>query len=441
MTMQRVIRARSGWVLGLMLAGLAPCTVATAQSSAPAVFVSNNGNLEGSVTAFRLNTDGTLTFVNRVITGSRAAIADACPGCNAYEISLSPDGRHLAVAHAAGDFDSVTIHRVNADASISLLGAFPMPTPIDVVWLSNNLLAVAQPDFSPDRITLYRFNGAVNTLTQTDSINAGTGTSYLAAHPSGQYLFANDSGTARSVLLFNIFPSGVIASGGSEPTGAPFALEIALTPGARRLYGAGGISNGSNKIVGMNVAENGTLAIMPGSPFVSPGVSPSNVASSLDGEFLFVGHGTDATVRVLKISSNDGSLTDTGFLFDVGDQGSLGDVASGASRMFVTDNSTAFDGRAGIYSFAVSPDGALTQNGPINPTQGIAPRSVAVWTPPFNCAADANSDNRTDGNDLSILLANFGNSGSGPSFGDFNGDGIADGADLSVLLANFGCGT
>lgn len=67
---------------------------------------------------------------------------------------------------------------------------------------------------------------------------------------------------------------------------------------------------------------------------------------------------------------------------------------------------------------------------------------IRVWglvpvTPP-SCAGDANGDGAVNGADLSIILANFGQPGSGPGFGDLNGDGQCNGADLSVLLATFG---
>lgn len=425
-----------------VLSILALAAAASAQSTSPAVFVSNNGNLEGSVSAFTINPDGTLTFVNRVITGTRASVSDACPACNAYEISLSPDGAIVALAHVAGDFDSITMHRVNANGSLTQLGQFNLPTPFDVAWINNDLIAVLNTDASPDALVIYRYNRVANSLTQTDAINAGTGSSYIAIDPRGPYVYVNDSGAARQIMAFSVSPTGILASAGNSSTGAPFALELTITPNLNFLYSACGISSDGHRVLGYSVGPGAALAQLAGSPFFSPGVSPSNVYPSRDGKFLFVGHGTDATVRVLAIDSLTGALSDTGANFDVGLQGTLGDVSSAPNMMFVTDNSTATDGLTGIYSFGVGPTGTLTQNGPIVPTQGIAPRSIAVWTPPAppSCPADANADGRTDAADLSVLLGNFGGPASGPGTGDFNNDGVCNSADLSVLLANFGCG-
>ncbi len=73
---------------------------------------------------------------------------------------------------------------------------------------------------------------------------------------------------------------------------------------------------------------------------------------------------------------------------------------------------------------------------------GFIPNNPGRFTPPGPvCIADANGDGRTDGADLSVVLANFGLPANSPEFGNFNGDGICNAADLSVLLSQWGCGT
>ncbi len=74
-------------------------------------------------------------------------------------------------------------------------------------------------------------------------------------------------------------------------------------------------------------------------------------------------------------------------------------------------------------------------------TLGADNISITTAPPPPECVADANGDNRTDAADLSVLLAQFGQSVPPGTDADFNGDGVVDAADLSVLLGQFGCGT
>jgi hypothetical protein len=51
---------------------------------------------------------------------------------------------------------------------------------------------------------------------------------------------------------------------------------------------------------------------------------------------------------------------------------------------------------------------------------------------------DANGDGTVDINDLTIVLANYGQTGTTWSQGDFTGDGIVDINDLTIVLANYG---
>jgi len=443
--------SRAAVVPFILAAALVP-QIAFAQAAQRALFVSNNGNLEGSVTSFLINADGTLAFVNRVITGSRPNTTVPCAGCNAYEISITPNGQYLATGHPSGDLDGITILKVAADASISQVTQISLPvglgTPLDVAWLDNEYLAATRTDTSPDRIVIYRFNPAVPSLTEINSYpTASNSLGYLVVHPSGQYLYSNDSSGTDLVQAWQVGPGGTLTANGSQSVAPPFPLELAITRDGRHIYAAGGISNGGNKVSGLNVANDGTLTLIPGTPFVSPGASPSNVYADDAGKFLFVGHGTDATVRVMEINPATGALTATAFSFDVGLQGTLGDVAARVGLMFVTDNSTAIDGIMGIYSFTVGDDGSLTMNGSgIVSTQGIAPRSIATWIPRLK--GDMNCDGIITNADIpgfiQALVDPAAYTANNPNcditLADMNDSGVPDGDDVQpfvIILPGF----
>jgi 6-phosphogluconolactonase (cycloisomerase 2 family) len=411
------------FILTMALSLVAGQPPALAQSMGPAIFVSNNGNLEGSVTAFRVNPDGTLDFANKVVTGVREVTTDPCAGCNAYDISITPDGRHLATCHPAGSLDGVTILRVNSDATITqtfqlALGAL-QGGPLDVAWLNNEYLALARLDTNPDQVVVYRYDSAGPGGPTLTFINAtpttGNGMGYFAVHPNPEVpvLYVNDSGQ-KVVRAYSVAPNGSLALIDTESSGAPFPLEIAISRDGTKMYAAGGISNGGNSVAGFAIAPDGTLTLMGNSPFISQGVSPSNVYCSDDNGYLVVGHGTDATMHTMSIDGTPGggTLTSTGFFFDVGGQGTLGDVHSRGGFAFVTDNSTATDGLTGVYSFTLNANGSLTMNGgSIYSTQGIAPRSIASWFPPGArpCPADIEGGNGiVNMDDLLLALNSWG---------------------------------
>ncbi len=417
--------------------------MAFGQANSRAVFVSNNGNLEGSVSSFMINPDDSLSFVDRVITGTRPTTADPCSGCNSYEISLTPNGRYLATVHPAGAEDGLAIYEVASDATLSLVLLLTLPIgtdgPLDVQWMNDTLLAVALTTPSPDQLALYTFDPVAPSLTAGPSTGVAGSIGYLAVHPSGLTLYVNDT-TNKAVRAYTL-RGGALSLVDTESTGAPFPLELAVSNDGTKLYAAGGISDGGNKVVGMNIAPDRTLSPMAGTPFVSPGASPSNVFVSDSLSHLIVGHGTDATARTFSIDPVTGALTSTGNTFDVGLQGTLGDVRVLGDVVLITDNSTALDGLTGIYSFTLGAGGSLVSNGPIVLTNGIAPRSIAAWSPVL-VAGDMDCDGDLDSDDVPAMAlaltdpAAYASThpGCDPSVGDFNGDTLLDGEDIALFV-------
>jgi 6-phosphogluconolactonase (cycloisomerase 2 family) len=412
------------------------------QAGVRAVFVSNNGNLEGSVSSFTINPELTLHFAAKLVTGTRPSTSYPCAGCNAYEISLTPSGQYIALVHPAGDVDGITIVQVGADAALSQVIQIQMAVgqdgPMDVQWLDNQYLAVLRTTPSPNQLAIYRFVASPASLTQVHVYSVGSFSTFLALHPSGQYLYAaNSSSPAYQVYVFRVDTGGALTQLETEPTGSVYALELAISRDGTKLYSAGGISGGGHAVVGMTVGADGRLTTMTGSPFVSPGQSPSNVYVSDDNHYCFVGHGSDATLRVMAINQTTGALSDTGYSFDVGTTGTFGDVRSMRDLVFVTNSS---DTPTGIYSFRLGTGGSLIQNGSIVSTTGIAPRSIAAWTPPIS--GDMDCDGDLDVADIDAFVLALVNppswAGTYPycniNRGDMNGNGLVDGADIQLFV-------
>ena len=427
-------------------AGILAVGAAWAQSGERGVFVSNNGNLEGSVTAFRIDGAGQLVFVNRVVTGSRPNTTVPCGGCNAYEIAISPDGRWLATAHAAGDIDGITVLEVLADGSIVQRGQRLLNVGegggLDLVWLSDEYLAYTRLDTSPDRIAVYLWNPGAATITPIAAYDSPGSLAYLVVDSDRNRLYANDS-TNDLVRAFEVSPTFTLTQTDAESTGGPFPLELAISPDGAHIYAACGISSPGQAVVGYEVLADGTLSLLAGSPFLTGGSSPSNVFVTPDGAYVIAGHGTDATMRSLARNASSGALTATGFVFDVGLQGTLGDVHTLDDLVFVTDNSTATDGLMGIYSITVNADGSFTQNGPIVSTGGIAPRSVASWSPPIvQLLGDMNCDGVVSVGDIAgFVLALTDPTGYATTYpdcdianGDINGDTAVSVGDIGPFV-------
>ncbi len=416
--------------LGLLIScgafGIDP-GLALGQAAFRAVFVANNGNLEGSVSSFRVNGDGSVSFVSELNTG-----------LNAFGISLSPSGRLLASSHttASTTTEQITVMRVANDATLSLLAVFQTPdSPLDLRWIREDLLAVTLTNVSaPNKVIMYRFVESPPSLTEIDRYDTGSFNSYLALHPSRQALYTQDS-TGATVNAWQIQPNGTLTLLDSESTAPAFALWMQVSPDGTKLYVAGGASSSDEKVNGFHIAADGSLTPMAGNPFVVARSSPKVLAFSQNGAFLLVGFARRSEVRSYAIDPQSGALSDSGFLFSFpGIQGDLGTIASLDNLTFVVDRFTSTNAARGLFSTSVAADGSFSQIGGIVDTQGISPDRLVVWDPPTNCP-DLTGDGRTNESDLGLLLQNW---QAGPG-GDLNQDGATDESDLGILLQNWLC--
>jgi 6-phosphogluconolactonase (cycloisomerase 2 family) len=371
------------------LALLAGASSALAQVAQRAAFVGNNGNIEGGVSSFTFSPTGEPRFVQYVQLGSGSGHT----GNNVYSLTVSPDGRHLATTHATGATPRlIHILRINSDATMSVVGSWPTEvSPLHARWINNEILAVTMSNSSSvdSRIIIYRFDENAPTvngkLSFVGSSVVGPFCTAFEVHPNGQYVYAENGGLSGStwIRIFRINPNGTLSTVHTEYTSG-YMLGLGISPNGRWLYGGGGISAGSNSIFGYDIdATTGLTMWMSGSPFLSPGSSPSpkQTVVSPDNQFVFVGHGRSAEVRSFHVNQGTGALTDTGHAFTVGGQGDLGNVRTLDDLvLFTRQYGSSTHGPAGLFSFFIEPDGSFTPRG-FYQTTATRPYDVAVWSP------------------------------------------------------------
>ncbi len=429
--MRRMLSAAAALIAGASAFG---------QSASPAVFVCNNGNLEGSVTSYKVGKDGSLVFNDRVITGTRPAGKTFHPGTNCQSITISPSGEFLAIGHgtSATQSEQLTIIQIDSDAMLEIYAVLSVfDSPIDVEWLTDTLLASTQTSSNPCFTNTYRWDPGPGTITFIDFQATGSFSTSYAKHPTLPILYANNSsGNQISVIEYNPM-TGFQTLVEVEPTVGAFPLGLGVSPNGKWLYAGGGISGGGHAVLAYEIDQvTGALSVITGSPFVSPGQSPKQVAVTGDSRFAIVAHGTDATARVLAIDEKSGSLTDTGFSYDIGPQGSMGEVATCGDLVFITDRDTITDGVRGTRSFTAQSNGQLVQNGTIVDSQGISPWNLVVWKPVVAppCPADLDGDGAVGSADAALLLGAWGTAGPG----DLDGSGTVGSGDVALLLGSWG---
>ena len=151
-----------------------------------------------------------------------------------------------------------------------------------------------------------------------------------------------------------------------------------------------------------------TMTLSANGPVTYPALSdPSNITSSM---VLTSGGGTLIASRT--IGGGDPTSDFTTF--------STGIAIAGSSLA----------GQPLTVSIAVDPDGST---GSGNDNWFIDNVRIQEFMP-----GDANGDDKVDINDLTIVLANYGQTGMTWTQGEFTGDGTVDINDLTIVLAHYG---
>lgn len=133
---------------------------------------------------------------------------------------------------------------------------------------------------------------------------------FLAIDPAGSYLYVACDGPS-SVTAFSIAPSGT-GQGTLTQVGEPYQigtapLSMAITPDGNVLYITGTSSSVQPGIVQAFSLNAGVLTPIPGSPFTT-GRTPQGMAISPDGSFLYVANFSDNTISEFAIEPSDKSL-------------------------------------------------------------------------------------------------------------------------------------
>ncbi|MEO1007273.1 MAG: GC-type dockerin domain-anchored protein [Planctomycetota bacterium] len=434
-----------------LIVAFVPAPLALGQAADPTVLVANNGNLLGAVTSFQPGPDGGLVEVDYLVIDERPAGDPAERGTNVEGIALSPGGRFLATGHATAlDPEQLTIIEVRRDGTLQQLDEFLVPNaPLGIAWVADDLVAVAESALGDSTARVYRYTPGAEpgqgSLVQTDATETGTFITNLESDPRRRLLFVQDSdfgGGAANVASYEVDDDGELLLVDRVFTSPNFALDMALAPNGDWLYAGGGISGTGSDVLGFSVASGGGLGFIGGSPFASPGDSPAWVTVTGDSRYVFAGHGRDATVQGFATDAVTGALSATGASFDVGSQGTLGTVGTltlpAGEFLYVTDNSTVFDGLSGIYAFRVENDGALVQVGDIVPTQGSQPDNFVVWEPAtIDCPPDLDGDGELTVFDFLAFQNLF---ALGDPAADFDGDGELTLFDFLAFQNAFGVG-
>jgi 6-phosphogluconolactonase (cycloisomerase 2 family) len=371
-------------VLGTLVAGLATGPVAAAGSGIVGhVYVNNNSAGTNTIAGFDRHGDGSLT----AIPGSPFAAGGAGTGApfgSAGGLQRSSDGRYLLATDPASDQVSVLRIKPNGRLQIADVVSSNGRTPTSIA-VHGGLVYVANGGTGESNYTGFRLNagGHLSPIPgSTFALPDGALPGHVLISPDGRRLVGTRVGPnagPSSLDGFRIRPDGRLVAAPGSPFAAqrigPFGSAFSPVHGDQLFVSNAHDGANAGSVSVYDVANDGGLTAISGSPFADHQTAPCWVAISPDGRTLFAVNTGASSISRYGVAA-DGSLTLTGSVAMNGSGLRAFDaaVSPDGSFLYVVDA-----GAAAVSAFAI--DGTTITELPGSPVAipgGVAPFGMVV---------------------------------------------------------------
>jgi 6-phosphogluconolactonase len=244
------------------------------------------------------------------------------------------------------EFSIATIDSTTGAATATF--ANPGPIADDITSVNSKYLYI----LSQGELIAYSLTANSGTLTPLGTVTLSARVSNLTSTPNGKFLFS--SGT-DGIHAFQVAANGTI----SEIAGSPFATgtdqSLAVDPASRFLYA--GDENGVGFVDGYIIGTNGALTPMSGSPFP---VNPQSTSASLpagiraSGSVVYVALYGVGGIAQLAANSTTGALTPL-VSTPIAAGKRTANVLLAGNFLYANDISDGY-----IFGYAISSSGTLT---------------------------------------------------------------------------------
>jgi DNA-binding beta-propeller fold protein YncE len=303
-------------VIAALVAGLTAGSVAAASSAVGHVYVNNNSSGRNTIAAFDRHADGTLT----PIPGSPFDAGGAGTGTpfgSAGGLQETADGRYLLATDPASNEISVLRIKPNGGLQLADVEGSGGTTPTSIA-VHGSLVYVANGGAGGSNYTGFRLNAGGHLTPIADSTyalpdNALPG--HVLISPDGRRLVATRVGPNAGPSFLDAFRIGTDGRLTPAP-GSPFAAErigpfgstFSPTHGSQLFVSNAHDGAGAGSVSVYDVAANGGLTSIAGSPFADLQTAPCWVAISPDGQALFAINTGSGSISRYAVAAN-GTLT------------------------------------------------------------------------------------------------------------------------------------
>ena len=288
-----------------------------------AVCETTDDSNEGAVSAYSINEDRSLTFLNRESTGA--------PGPCHLAVDLT-DSYVIAANYAGGSVCMLPIERNGAlqrkcdfvqheGSSINAERQQEAHAHSVTIDRSNSHAYVC--DLGMDKIVVYRIDLQDGRLVEDTDLTVtskpGHGPRHFDFHPGGKYCYAiNELGSTVAVYDFDpgsgrITEKQVISTLPAGWAGTSHTADIHVSPDGRFVYG----SNRGHDSIAIFSVDPDTGQLDPAGYEPTLGQTPRNFALSSDGRFLLAENQDSASIVTFSIDVDSGLLEYTGSQIEI----------------------------------------------------------------------------------------------------------------------------
>jgi 6-phosphogluconolactonase (cycloisomerase 2 family) len=294
-------------------------------------FKAANGELNGSISAFGVNTaTGALTPLNTVASG----------GILPAHMSVDPSGRWALVAnYEGGSFavlpihadgspgEAVDVHRNAGPAGARLAtnaprGSFAVsgherPHPHMIATTADHRFVLAT-DLGEDRIYRFRFDATSGRLAAAEDapfvqMPTGDGPRHFAFHPNGRWFYSlQEEASTLALFHFNAASAAleqvqVVSTLPPDFAGTSYAAELALSPDGRFLYCTNRLHD---TVSSFAIGTDGRLKLL--GEVSAMGDFPRHCALDPRGDYLYVCNQRSDAITSFRIDQTSGLPEFTG---------------------------------------------------------------------------------------------------------------------------------
>lgn len=346
----------AGRTLVTMVLFLAVLGFFSPSADAGFLYVNNNGS-PNSISAFEVNSDGTLTPVpgSPFLTGGNGGI---CFDIGSTRTIHPGGGRLYATNFSSGSVSGFDIHN---DGSLTPIPGSPFPTspganPIGVASSANgHLLFVARQFFPPGGgIDVFDINSDGSlTLVPGSPFGVGKFAGFDALFDVRRKNVISDTND-NHVSVFHVEESGALVPIPGSPFTTPTSNNHKMALGSQGscLYVAGG---GDPRVSAMEVRKDGTLVNASGSPVVTGQTLVIGAATTQQGNFAYFGG--SPFISGFSVNNTCQMTPIPGSPFSTGGSTPAGVSTDGSDKfLFAVDSFAPHK----VTSFTIEPDGSLT---------------------------------------------------------------------------------